>query len=181
MVRGAIEKLSGPHLLCVTNDTNPTHYVRHFLTAVLGMPITTAEREAADAQGSVTLFFHKNKDNFCTSSTKVFDVSNCHILCENTTIEYEFKGTGTPPQCVQLAGFHRFQCSLNEIKTCVSSYRTNTNLLAREIVELEAKPRSKDLKEAVEKKAAVEAKREKLAKVKKDISDLEAFYKDTIC
>ena len=48
-----MEKLSGPHLLRVTNDTNPTYYVRRFLTAALGMPIATAEREAADAQGSL--------------------------------------------------------------------------------------------------------------------------------
>jgi hypothetical protein len=39
---------------------------------------------------------------------------------------------------------------------------------------LEEKPKSEDLDEA-----AVEAKREKLAKVKKDIGVLEAFYKDT--
>jgi len=54
---GAVEKLSGPHLLRVTDDTNPTHYVRRLLTAALGMSIATAEREAADAQGSVALFF----------------------------------------------------------------------------------------------------------------------------
>jgi hypothetical protein len=35
---GAVEKLSGPHLLRVTNDTNPTHYYVHrFLTAALGV------------------------------------------------------------------------------------------------------------------------------------------------
>ncbi len=43
--------LTGPHLLRVTDNINPTRYVRRFLTAVLGMPIATAEREAADAQG----------------------------------------------------------------------------------------------------------------------------------
>ena len=175
---GVVEKLSGPHLLRVTDNTNPTHYVRRFLTAALGMPIATAEREADDTQGSVMLFFHENKDKRGATSAKVFGVSNCHVLREDTTVEYEFKGAGAPAQHVRLAGFHRFQRGLDEIKACVGGYGTDADLLAREIVELEAKPKSEDPEEAAEDEVAVEAKREKLAKVKKDIGVLEAFYKD---
>jgi hypothetical protein len=176
---GVVERLSGPHLLHVTDDTNPTRYVRRFLTAALGMPIGTAEREDADAQGSVTLFFHENKDKRGAPSAKVFGVSNCHVLREDATIEYEFKGAGAPPQHVRLAEFCRFQRGLHEIKACVSGHGTDADLLAREIVELEARPKSEDPDEAAEDEAAVEAKREKLAEVKKDIGVLEAFYKDT--
>lgn len=50
--------------------------------------------------------------------------------------------------------------------------------MAREIAELEAKPESGDPEEAAEDEMAVEAKWEKLAKVKKDISVLQAFYND---
>jgi hypothetical protein len=50
--------------------------------------------------------------------------------------------------------------------------------LAREIVELEAKLKSKDLEEAAEDKMAVEDKQEKLAKLKKNIGILKAFYND---
>ena len=175
---GAVEKLSGPHLLRVTDDTNPTHYVRRLLTAALGMPIATAKREAADAQGSVALFFHENKDKCGAPSAKVFGVSNCHVLRDDTTVDYEFKGTGAPRQHVQLAGFRRFQRGLDEIKACIGGLGTDADILAREIVELEAKPKSEDPEEAAEDKTAVEAKREKLAKVKKDIGVLEAFYND---
>lgn len=73
---GAVERLSGPHLLRNTNDTNPTHYVRRHLTAAPSIPIATLELEVADAQGSVTLFFHENKDRHGATSTKVFGVSN---------------------------------------------------------------------------------------------------------
>jgi hypothetical protein len=174
----AVEKLSGPHLLRVTDDTNSIHYVCHLLTAVLGMPIIPAEREAADAQGSVALFFHKNKDECGTPSTKVFGVSNCHILHEDTTINYEFKGTGTPRQHIRLAGFCQFQHRLDEIKACIGGHRTDADILVREIVELEAKLKSEDPEEVAEDETAMEAKREKLAKVKKDISVLETFYND---
>ena len=98
--KGAIEKLSSPHLLHVTHNINPTHYVCCFLTTALGMPIATVEREVNDAQGSVTLFFHENKDKYGTLSAEVFGVSNCHVLHRDTTIDYEFKGAGTPPQHV---------------------------------------------------------------------------------
>jgi hypothetical protein len=175
---GAVQRLSGPHLLRVTDDTNPTHYIRRFLTATLGMPIATPEREVAEAQGSVTLFFHENKDRHGAASTKVFGVSNCHVLRADTTVEYEFKGPGAPAQHVRLARFHRFQRGLDEIKACIGGYGIDTNLLAREIVELEAKPKSEDPQEAEEDEAAVKAKRERLAKVKEDIGVLEAFYNE---
>ncbi|KAG8742377.1 hypothetical protein FRC10_001599 [Ceratobasidium sp. 414] len=176
---GVVERLSGSPLLRVTDDINSAHCVRRFLTAALGMPIVTAEREAADAQGSVTLFFHENKEKCGAPSTKVFGVSNCHVLRKDTTVEHEFKGAGVPPQHVRLAGFCRFQRGLDEIKAFVANYRSDADLLAREIVEFEAKPKSEDPDEAAEDEAAVEAKREKLAEVRKDIGVLEAFYKDT--
>jgi hypothetical protein len=50
------------------------------------------------------------------------------------------------------------------------------NLPSREILELEAKPKSEDPEEAAEDESAVEARREELAKVKKDIVILEPFY-----
>ncbi|KAF8259413.1 hypothetical protein EI94DRAFT_1751656 [Lactarius quietus] len=146
-IEGVVERL----FLRIADDTNPTHYVPRFPTASPGMPIANAEREA---QGTVTLFFHENKDKRGAPSAKVFGVSNCHVLREDTTVGY----AGAPPQHVRLAGFR-------------SGYGTDPDLLAREIVELEAKPKSEDLEEA--------AKREKLAKVKKDIGALEAFYEDT--
>ncbi|KAH8992998.1 hypothetical protein EDB92DRAFT_1934676 [Lactarius akahatsu] len=161
---GAIEKLSGPPLLRVTGKTNPTHYVRRSLTAVLGMPIAIAEREAADAQGSVTLFFHENRGKDGNPSAKVFAVSNCHVLREDTTVAYEFRGPGAPHQYVRVVGFRRFQLGLDEIKALIGGYGTDADLLAREIGELEAKPESEDPVQAAEDKAGVEANRNKLAK-----------------
>jgi hypothetical protein len=175
---GAVEKLSGPHLLRVTDDANPTHHVRRLLTAALGMPIATAKREAADAQGSVALFFHENKDRSGAPSAKIFGVSNCHVLREDTTVDYEFKGGGAPPQYVRLAGLHRFQRGLDEIKACISSHRSDADTFVREIIELEAKPKSEDPEQVAEDKVGVKVRREKLTKVKKDIGVPETLYND---
>ncbi|KAI5992341.1 hypothetical protein F5J12DRAFT_907396 [Pisolithus orientalis] len=165
---GAVERLSGLPLLHVTSKIDPTHCVCHFLTVVLGMPIASVEREAADTQGSVALFFHENKDNDGNPSAKVFAITNCHVLHEDTTITYEFKGTGAPRQ-------HH---GLDEIKDCISGCGTNANLLAREIVQLEVKLESDDQELVAEDKAEVEAKRNKMAKFKKYIGILEAFYNE---
>ena len=64
------------------------------------------------------------------------------------------------------------QRGLDEIKACVGDYGTHDDLLARAIVQFEEKLKSEDL-------AGVEAKREKLANVKKDVGVLGAFYEDT--
>jgi hypothetical protein len=97
-----------------------------------------------------------------------------------------FKGAGAPPSTFDLPA-SAFQRGPDEIKACVGGYVTDADLLAREIVELEAELKNEDREEVeeveeeetAEDEAAVEAKREKLAKVKKDIGLLEAFYKDT--
>ncbi|KAI6147674.1 hypothetical protein BKA82DRAFT_1003578 [Pisolithus tinctorius] len=142
------------------------------------MPIASAEREATDTHGGVALFFRENEDDDGDPSAKVFAVTNCHILRKDTIITYEFKGAGAPRQHVRLAGFHRFQHGLDEIKDCISGCGFNADLLAREIVQLEAKPESDDQELVAEDKAEVEAKRNKLAKLKKDIGVLEAFYNE---
>ncbi|KAK7689090.1 hypothetical protein QCA50_007781 [Cerrena zonata] len=170
---GAVERLSGPSLLRVADITNPTHYVRRHFTAALGMPIATAERE-----GSVTLFFHENKNKDGTPSTRVFGVSNCHVLRKNTSVKYEFKGTDEPPQYVQLAGRRRFSRGLAEIKTAISRHGSDANLLATTIVELQAMPKSEDPEQVEENEVAIKSRRENLIKVQKDMKILEAFYKE---
>ena len=105
MVLGSRREAVGSTLLHVTYDTNPTHYVRRFLTATFCMPIAIAEREADDAQGGVTLFFHENNDRRGDPTARIFGVSNRHVLREDANVAYEFKGAGAPPQHVRLAGF----------------------------------------------------------------------------
>ncbi|KAG9084188.1 hypothetical protein FRC06_004179, partial [Ceratobasidium sp. 370] len=82
---GTVEKLSRPPLMRVTEETNPTYYVRRPFTAALGMPIATREREEEDAQGSVSFFFHENKDKNGNPSKRVLAVTNKHVLRKDTT------------------------------------------------------------------------------------------------
>ncbi|KDR72788.1 hypothetical protein GALMADRAFT_228479 [Galerina marginata CBS 339.88] len=71
---GFVEKLSGPALMRVAHKSNPTYHVRRALTAALGMPISTREREG-DRDGDL--------------SARVLAVSNEHALRADTTVDYQ--------------------------------------------------------------------------------------------
>ena len=174
---GAVENFSGLPLLRVTPDTDPTHYHHRLLTTALGMPITTEEQAVKDVQGSVSFFFHENKDKNGNISNRVLAVRNCHVLRNNTNIDYEFKGTDTSHQIVRLAGRRRFQRAIDEIKVSTGHLGTDADLLAREIVEMEQELETtpSDVDDAT---AVLEDKKAKLAKVNTDIRVLEAFHKE---
>ena len=175
---GAVETLSGPPLLRATLDTDPTYYLRRFLTTALGMPITTEEMEAGDTQGTAGFFFHEDKTRDGEPSARVFGVSNCHVLRKKTTIDYEFRSAGAPPQLVRVAGARRFQRGVNEITARIGRLESDAELLATEIAELEPQLASDDPEDVEEVEAAVEAKQTGWTKAKKDIDVLVEFRKE---
>ena len=62
-IEGAVEPLTGPPLMMrVARDTDPTHYVRRALTALLSVPVAAEELADNDTQGSIGIFFHEGKD-----------------------------------------------------------------------------------------------------------------------
>ena len=111
------QRLAGPPLMRHASSVNATHYVCHFLTPILGIPLVAGGMEE-DAQGTLTLWFHKNKDKDGNPSNKVYRVSSCHILRKNTTIEYEHRGSA-PGDYIQVCGMRRFQWGLDEIKRAI--------------------------------------------------------------
>ena len=175
---GSVEKLSGPALMRVADETNPTHYVRCPFTAALGMPIATNGREEADAQGTVSFFFHENKCKNGEPSVRVLAVSNKHVLRADTTVDYRFKGTGAPRQYVQVCGFHRFQRFLDETRALVAKNVAEAVRLAEEIVRLEVEPKSENQEQGEEDEDALEIKKDRLNKVNKDNGKLQAFFKE---
>lgn len=146
---------------------------------MLCIPITTKESEADDAQGTVGFFFHENRTRHGEPSARVFGVSNCHVLRKTITIDYEFKGgAGAARQLVRVAGSHRFQRGVNEIRARIGCLGSDAEFLATEIAELEQQLASDNPDEVQEAEAGVEANQTKLTQVKKDIGLLEAFYKE---
>ena len=175
---GSVEKLLGPALMRVVNEVNPTHYVRRPFTAVLGMPIATKERENEDAQGSVSFFFHENKTKNGEPSARVLAVSNKHVLRKDTTVDYQFMGSGAPRQFVRVCGFRRFQHSTDEIRALVTANVAEAVRLVKGIARLEAKEKSMDKEQVKEDKEALQYKRRQLDKVNRDNCRLQVFFKE---
>ncbi|KAG5649256.1 hypothetical protein H0H81_005076 [Sphagnurus paluster] len=156
------------------DSTNETHYVRRFLTALLGVPLATEEMEEEDVQGTLTLWFHEVKDKDGNPSNKVYGVSNCHVLRRNTTVDYEHRGPGAPRNHVRVDGMRRFQRGLDEIKMAVAGHGISAEVLARRIVRLQAEERQ-DAENARE----IRAIQRKLTDKHKAIADrLEALYNE---
>ncbi|RXW19948.1 hypothetical protein EST38_g5912 [Candolleomyces aberdarensis] len=167
---GSVEQLTGPPLMRVVDESNPTCHVRRALTAGLGMPIAAKVKENTYAQGTVSFFFH--------DGTRVLGVSNQHVLHLDPTVDYEFKGSGAPKQYIQVCGIHRFQQILDETRDLVAKNITEAVRLTELIVELKAKPRSNDVDQAEEDDEALEDKKTRLNKVNKDNAKLHVFFKE---
>ncbi|KAF8550117.1 hypothetical protein OG21DRAFT_1551938 [Imleria badia] len=168
------QRLAGPPLMRHVGSNNATHHVRRFLTALLGIPLATEGMEEEDAQGTLTLWFHENKDKDGNLSDKIYGVSNCHVLRKNTTVEYEHRG-GARKDHVRVCGMRRFQRGLDEIRKAITDHGILADLYTREIVKLEAKER-KDAEDARE----IRANRRDLEVVSEAIADLEALCDEVI-
>jgi hypothetical protein len=164
------QRLAGPPLLRHVSSENPTHYVRRFLTPLLGVPLATEGMEEEDAQGTLTLWFHENKDEEGKPSNNVFGVSNCHVLRNDTTVEYEYKG-GAPRDHVRVCGIRRFQRGLNEITKAISDHGIFADVYAQDIADLEEQENQDE-----EVEEDIRGKRLKLEGENQAIAALEALY-----
>jgi hypothetical protein len=162
------QRLAGP-LMRHVGSSNATHHVRRFLTALLGVPLATEEMQE-DAQGTLTLWFHENRDRDGNPSNKVYGVSNCHVLRKNTTVDYEHRG-GAAKDHVLISGMHRFQRGLDEITKVIADHGILADVCSRDIVKLEAKE-VQDAENARE----IRRTRRKLDDENEAIVDLEALH-----
>ena len=164
------QQLAGPPLMGHVGSTDPTHHARRFLTTLLNVPLATSEMEEEDAQGTLTLWFHENRDENGNPSNNVYGVSCCHVLRKNTTISYEHRG-GAPKDYVRVCGKRRFQRGLDEITKAIGDHSILADLWTRETRTLEAK-------EAQSKEIARSIRRtqRRLEEEKEAIEELEAFH-----
>lgn len=116
------QTLAGHPLLPHVSLIDASHHVRRFLTALHGVPLATEELE--DSQGTLTLWFHENKDEDGNPSDKVFGLSSCHVLHKDSNTEYEFK-EGAVKNHVRVCGMRRFQRGLDDIDTAISRHRAS--------------------------------------------------------
>ncbi|KLO09721.1 hypothetical protein SCHPADRAFT_916623 [Schizopora paradoxa] len=167
-------RLAGSPLMRHVGSTNATHYVRRGLTALLGVPLATEERESEDAQGTLTLWFCEIKDKNGRPSKKVYGVSNRHVLRDKYDTPYEPTG-GAAKSFVRVCGMRRFQRILDDTKQAIADNGLLADLYVREIARLEAKE-----EQDRETRREIQRAQNDLSNKKEDIEDLEQLHADAL-
>ncbi|KAI9447296.1 hypothetical protein F5148DRAFT_1301437 [Russula earlei] len=85
-----LQRLAGPPLLPAVTTFDATHHIHCFLTPLHGVSLAAEDMEREDAQGTLT-------------RTKVFGVTNYHVLRRDPTVDYEHRG-GAPMSYVRICG-----------------------------------------------------------------------------
>ncbi|KEP47580.1 hypothetical protein V565_150850 [Rhizoctonia solani 123E] len=157
-IEGAVEPLVGPpEMVPLVRDTDPTHYIRRALTAVLGLPLAM---EANDAQGSLGL---------------LMAITNKHVTSSDTTQDYQYNA-GAAQQYIRNCSARRFQHILNETRAFIAEKLGDAQLYAEQLTEILAKPESKHEGEAAQDKEDLRRKQGDLTRTEKDIVQLADFF-----
>ncbi|KAF9471402.1 hypothetical protein BDN70DRAFT_820054 [Pholiota conissans] len=176
-IEGAVESLGGPPpMMRVVPDTNPTHYIRRALTAVVGVPLAAEALANSDAQGSLGLYFHEGKDRHGDKSKRVMCLTNKHVTSSDTTQDYEYSGrAGAPRQFMRNCSSRRFQQIVNETRAFIATKLGDIKLFAEQLAKMVARPKSEDEEEAAADKEDMKRKQQDLKRAEEDVVKLSDF------
>jgi hypothetical protein len=177
-IEGAVEPLTDPPpMMCVAGDTDPTHYVRRALTALLGVPVAAEELAHDDAQGSIGIFFHEGKDRQGKKSKRVMATTNKHVVSKNIKVDYQFSGCqGARKQYLRNCGVRRFQQIVNETRALLTTSLGDAKQFADQLEAFLANP-PEDEEDEADHERDVERKKVKLMKAREDVVILDDFLK----
>ncbi|EIM92559.1 uncharacterized protein STEHIDRAFT_47682 [Stereum hirsutum FP-91666 SS1] len=171
-----MESLAGPpEMMPITRDTDPTHWVRRALTAVLGVPLAAQDMADKDSQGSLGLYFHRGKDRHGNKSKDVLAFTNKHVVSKKTNEDYKYSGhQGERKQYIRNCGYRRFEKLLNEARALLAEKLDDAKLFAEQLAELVAKrPEEED----AEYNRDLKDKEQQLQKAESDVGVLDEFLK----
>lgn len=89
---GTVERLVGPPLMIVEEDTSPKFGLNHAFNTGLGIPVA---RPDDDAQGTITFLFREVKTSNGDPSDRMLALTNKHVTSPDTTTPYEYDGTNS--------------------------------------------------------------------------------------
>ncbi|KAF8641974.1 hypothetical protein AX16_009766 [Volvariella volvacea WC 439] len=175
-IEGIMESLAGPpEMMPVARDTNPTHWIRRALTAVLGVPLAAQEMADDDSQGSLGIYFHCGKDRNGKKSREVMAITNKHVVSKKTKEDYEYsERQGAPKKYIRNCGLRRFEQVLNETRALLAEKLADAKQFAEQLAELVAE---RPAEEDPGYEADLEKKESALKNAKLDVGILDDFLK----
>lgn len=176
-IEGAVELLARiSPMMRVVRDTDPTHYIRRALTAVLGVPLAAETLANGDVQpeGSLGLFFLEGKDRHGNPSKRLMCSTDKHATSSKTTKDYEYRSGAR--QFIRNCGSHRFQQILNETRALIATKLGDTKLFAEQLAEMSAWPTSEDEEQAQADEEDKARKQQDLERAVNDVAQLSDFF-----
>ncbi|WVO12717.1 hypothetical protein L204_100325 [Cryptococcus depauperatus] len=176
-IEGAVERLIAvPEMMRVVRDTEPTHYIRRALTAVLGVPLAAQELADDDAQGSLGLYFHRGKDRDGNRSKQLMAITNKHVVSKYTNQDYVYSGRpGAPQKFIRNCSRRRFEKVVDETRALMAEKLGDAKFFAEQLTEILAKPKSGDEDEGAADEMDLERKQQDLKRAEKDVKTLSDF------
>jgi hypothetical protein len=171
---GSVERLVGPPLMSVEDNTSPRFGLTHPFNTGLGIPIA---RESDDAQSTVTFLFREMKTSDGDPSDRILALTNKHVASVDTTTHYEFDGTN--PQHILVCGERRLNRAVVEIKDAVNTGFRDALRLAGELVVLKSKPGGKNDMALTRKQFAVDAQNQDNIILQTLFTEVQAEWQDT--
>ncbi|KAG9079634.1 hypothetical protein FRC06_007612 [Ceratobasidium sp. 370] len=152
----------------VASDTDPTHWIRRALTAILGVPLAAEELKDQDAQGSLGVYFHEGKGRHGEKSKRVMALTNKHVVSKKVKEDYQFR-KGAPKQYIRNCGRRRFEQVVNETRALLAEKLGDVKQFAEQLAELLPDPPTDEYESA--------RKQDDLKRAKVDVGILDDFLK----
>ena len=146
---GTAEKLAGPPLMSVADETSPIFGLSHPFNAGLGIPIA---RASDDVQGTVALLFREVKTSDGNPSNTILALTNKHVATLDTTTHYDLDAAN--PRSILVCGERRFDRAFSEVEDALNTGLRDAARLAGELKELEAKAGGQTTTRAMQRKQA---------------------------
>ncbi|KAH9928025.1 uncharacterized protein BXZ73DRAFT_90688 [Epithele typhae] len=166
---------SPPEMMPLADDTDPTHWIRRALTAVLGVPLAAQDMADLDSQGSLGLYFHRGKDGHGKKSKEVMGITNKHVVSRSLHADYEYGGQQSPrKQYLRNCGYRRFGQLLEETRALLGVKLNQATRFAAQLAKLlESRPQEEDARYNLN----VKYKEQDLQRVESDVRILSDFLR----
>ncbi len=165
----SVQRLVGPPLMKVEDNTNPSFGLNHPFNTGLGIPIA---RLSEDAQGTLTLLFREVKDSNGQPSDRILALTNKHVVSVDTTTDYEFNEAD--PQHIIVCGERRLARAVGEIEDAINKDLRDAVKLNSELADL-----GDQVSLAVQRKTtALKEKNENITILQTLFDEVQANWKD---
>ncbi|KIO05838.1 hypothetical protein M404DRAFT_999565 [Pisolithus tinctorius Marx 270] len=170
---GTVERLDGPPLMRVEDNTSPAFGLNHPFNTGLGIPIA---RASDDAQGTLTLLFQEVKTRNGDPSDTILALTNKHVASLDTTTHYDFDAAN--PQSILVCGERRFARAFDEIEDAVNTGLRDAVRLAGELEDLESKSGGQTTRAIQRKQTSLDEKHQDNATLQELFDEVDEKWRD---